>query len=280
MKSKLKYYLFLFRFYKPKELQKLFINRLIIKNDQDFMNEHQYIFDIWNTFSCRRENNYLILNHKQSDIFLRLGTSDLEVFNQIYIKNEYKKIIKILKEKSTKVKALNIIDLGANIGLASLILSQSLRYTSILAVEPDLGNFEMMNKNLSNQNVINVQAAVWSSSKKLTLDRTFRDGKDWAIRVIDEGQNENNVHEIQAHTLKSLVCENEFKQIDFLKIDIEGAEKELFLNDPDFLNIVKTIDLIAIEVHEEYIKEITVINILKELNFNVSKSGEYIIAEK
>ena len=68
------------------------------------------------------------------------------------------------------------------------------------------------------------------------------------------------------------------KVVDLLKIDIEGAEAKLF-NNIKFLNILeKNVKILAIEVHEDFIKYIEVENILKNLNFLFFHSGELIIA--
>jgi hypothetical protein len=75
----------------------------------------------------------------------------------------------------------------------------------------------------------------------------------WLIRgmteekIFNNGHNSNFCHYIQGKTLDSIMREYNLQRIDILKIDIEGAEKEVFNDTSSWLE--KT-DAIIIELHE------------------------------
>ena len=72
-------------------------------------------------------------------IYLRAGTSDLWVFDQIFLYREL--------ETDFGQGLGRIIDAGANIGLASVYLANRFPNSQILALEVDAQNFELLVKN-------------------------------------------------------------------------------------------------------------------------------------
>ncbi len=105
------------------------------------------------------------------------------------------------------------------------------------------------------------------------LENIFRDRKDWAFTT-----KEINNGTILGITINEIVKNNKLKNITFLKIDIEGAERFIFdkENNLSFLKITK---IIAIEIHDEFNIRETIYSILKENNFILFEtSGELTIA--
>ena len=86
---------------------------------------------------------------------LRAGTSDVNVFEQIFVNREY-------DFKLHNYPGL-IIDGGANIGLASIRFANKFPRAEIIAVEPDNSNFEMLIKNTANyENIRLIKSGIWN----------------------------------------------------------------------------------------------------------------------
>jgi tRNA G46 methylase TrmB len=68
--------------------------------------------------------------------YLRVPSSDVETFEQIFIRQDYNFDVK----KSPKT----IVDAGANIGLASLYFASKFPNSNIVAIEPEESNFELL----------------------------------------------------------------------------------------------------------------------------------------
>jgi FkbM family methyltransferase len=111
-----------------------------------------------------------------------------------------------------------IIDCGANIGLSGVWYARQFPEAKIIAVEPDQSNLEIASRNLAAYpNVTLVSGGVWDTPSHLSIVNP--DAEPWAFRV-EEGEGS-----IPGFTIDQL---SEGKPILVVKVDIEGAEKELF----------------------------------------------------
>ncbi len=108
-----------------------------------------------------------------------------------------------------------ILDCGANIGLASLWFARSYPGCVLHAFEPDPYLFELLRFNIhTNQVVAELhQQAVWHTGRMVP----FLPGKRQEGTIHTEGQ-----LSVQAVRLNEVLTQ--FDQVDFLKLDVEGAE--------------------------------------------------------
>ena len=63
------------------------------------------------------------------------------------------------------------------------------------------------------------------------------------------------------------MSEASFKEIDVLKVDIEGAEEDVILGDNFNMELAKKIKIIAIEIHDEQVNRLKIESKLHSLNF-------------
>lgn len=116
-----------------------------------------------------------------------------------------------------------ILDCGANMGLSVLYLSLNYPNHQIIAFEPEEAVFEILKENVHNFNLTNVtlhQKAVWTEETELTFhsDGGMGGSIDHIYQVTDK-----TITKVSAVPLAYYLTEN----VDFLKIDIEGAEYEV-----------------------------------------------------
>ncbi|EKT3956178.1 FkbM family methyltransferase [Flavobacterium psychrophilum] len=215
--------------------------------------------------TTKKENLLIIRNEK---------FSDFEVFNQIFIEDEYLSVIKIIDINNlVGDNGFVMIDAGANVGYTSVYFANHYKKGLILGIEPSFDNFNVYKENIKvvkEIEIIGYQKALSPiKGVKYDIDRSFRDGKDWSIST-----NENGI--IEGITIQELINEKQIENVTLLKIDIEGAERFIFTldNDVSFLKIVK---VIAIEIHDEYNCRNTIVEILKKYNFLLLETGELTI---
>lgn len=179
----------------------------------------------------------------KSPVWLRAKTSDIPTFEQIFISQEYDIKIPITPE--------NIIDCGANIGLATVYLKNRYPHAKVISIEPDNGNFAMLQKNTADYNDVHcLKNGVWNKSTELNVVDKLGLGESWAL-MVDEAK-EKNDNSIKSVTIGEIMKQFDLKEIDLLKVDIEGAEKELFSdNYEDWLPKTK---VLYIELHDRYRK--------------------------
>ncbi|WP_278020435.1 hypothetical protein [Flavobacterium ginsengisoli] len=98
-----------------------------------------------------KETNSLFLlnlcNGKQ--IYLRDYThSDYSVFTQIFKDEEYKIALSFFKYNRDFKNAV-MIDVGANIGYATIYFQEKLKFDHIICIEPSISNFNILKKILN-----------------------------------------------------------------------------------------------------------------------------------
>jgi FkbM family methyltransferase len=206
-------------------------------------------------------------------VWLRPGTTDVEVFRQVFIRQEYAPLIGLRDVGS-------IIDLGANVGCTSAYLLSAFPQSSIIAVEPDPDNFAVLQRNLAPYagRATAIQAGVWSHSARLAMRQTpYRGGGEWA-RQVEESPDVGTVRGIDMPALQQL---SRSPHTSLLKVDIEGSEAILF--GPDCHNWLATVDAIAIELHDDSIfgnASDLFLSAIEGRGFVISHSGELTICRR
>ncbi|MCX6851922.1 MAG: FkbM family methyltransferase [Verrucomicrobia bacterium] len=176
----------------------------------------------------------------KAPVILRAGGSDIEVFKKIFIDHEYR--------LPFDACPCTILDLGANTGLASLYFRTQFPEAQIVAVEPDPANFAMMQRHLGAlPGVEIIQAAVWSHDGEITL--TDPGIGSWAMRVEESSHSAGSQCEVAALSMPSLLKHFPQGRVALLKMDVEGAEKEVFESSAAW---IENIDAIVIELHDRY----------------------------
>jgi FkbM family methyltransferase len=176
---------------------------------------------------------------------LRSGTSDVSVFNCVFVWNEYEWAF----ARPPKV----IIDAGGYIGLSAAYFAMRYPAAQIIAVEPSQANYDLLLKNTAGfKNIHPIRAALWTHGGSLTLTDPGCDA--WGFRVRDvqaagdpEAQPVGEV--VPAVTVPDLIAQFGLDQIDLLKVDIEGSEKELFADSRAWIDHV---DAICLELHDRF----------------------------
>lgn len=185
--------------------------------------------------------NYLRVPGITHHIHLRKNTSDIPTFNQVFITREY--------DFEPGCDPAVIIDGGANIGLASAYFANRFPEARIFAIEPEPGNYQMLKKNVNlYKNVTAIKAALWNEDGELSI---FDKGKGaWAYTVGTDKL--GGVGKTTALSISHLMRAYSITYIDILKIDIEGAEKELFSS--NYEEWLPKVRVLVIELHDHYKK--------------------------
>lgn len=169
--------------------------------------------------------------------FLRLNTTDIQAYKEIILRDEYH----LMLRKSPKV----IIDAGANIGLTAIYFASRYPDAKIYSIEPEPSNFELLVKNTEHyQNIFPIHAALWN--------------EDVPIQVVDCGLGHwgfqtatsdgvSSLSQVPGLTLRTIMADRGIDYIDLLKIDVEGAEKEVFKGSPEWIDKV---GVLIVELHD------------------------------
>ena len=138
------------------------------------------------------------------------------LFNEIFLGNEY--------NFSTDTQKPLIIDCGSNIGMSVLYFKLLFPESEILAFEPDEDAFECLERNIQQNNLKNVVLEKKAlSSLDGIMDFYFDQNNPGSLKMSTiYARMPKQKREITSARLSQYIE----KEIDFLKLDIEGAEWE------------------------------------------------------
>lgn len=130
-----------------------------------------------------------------------------------------------------------VLDLGAYSALSSIVFALSVgKNGKVISVEPDtlnysccLQNIDRFNSETKYYNIQLINGAIWHQSKNLYFSGEGCLGS----HVIDHTyQNRLKLENIKGFTLYDLT--KDLERLDFIKCDVEGAEKNIFTDDAFF----------------------------------------------
>ena len=215
-------------------------------------------------------------------IFVRAGTTDVDVFLDLFLRKEYKTdslpqhrmIEERYKELINDGTRPLVIDCGANIGMTSVCFAKKYPEALILAIEPDINNLALLQKNCAPfQNIRVLHGAVWHSRSKISIENP--DAEAWAFRVREADASANSQNAIQAYTIQSLIDLVGGDEILILKIDIEGAEDMVFKTEVPWMSNVLCL---MIELHDWLFpgerRSAGLLRVLAKLEVDVIPSGQ------
>lgn len=185
-----------------------------------------------------------IPNDKQ----LYLRTQDMPMVHEIFKREDYR----LPLEKSLNEAAV-VLDLGANIGLASIFFQQHyFPNARFIAVEPSPKNIAVLQQNLAN-NIEKAEIVPVVVSNKTGLVRIDDTEVGFNVHVLKPKKAQNTEGEkgteVIALTLLQIIEDLKIEHIDLLKMDIEGTEKEVL---HDAAPWISKVQMMVIELHGDY----------------------------
>tara|TARA_B110000902_G_scaffold163365_1_gene186875 strand:+ start:2117 stop:2857 length:741 start_codon:yes stop_codon:yes gene_type:complete len=202
-------------------------------------------------------------------IALRPRTSDLPTFDQVFLGLEY--------NINFTFKIERIIDAGGNIGLAAIYFANKYPNAKITSVEPEKDNFKMCVKNTKNyNNVTPVQKALSNSNGEELYIKDSGLGS-WAFTTVSKREGIPESNKVLTINIEEILNQNNWDIVDIVKIDIEGAEKELF--DSNFERWIPRTKCIIIELHDRMKKGCSksFFKTISQYNFSCELRGENLI---
>lgn len=245
--------------------------------------DHEIIWTSFFYYSCqnrltiKKERHTCLIHFNWHGQKLKISirknnSSDIFVFFQVFIKEEYEPFFEKLKHVKP---AGYCLDAGANAGYFSIACACRFPYVKLCAIEPDPDNFKILTENIRlnsfDERIFPFLFALWTTRQTLVL---VKDGlQEWAYRVSSQPVTGTTC---QGITLREIANQAKTEGFPVIKMDIEGAEHELFDNHEFVDNISKSL-LLGIEIHNNPDR---IIAQLKSMNFSIEKRGELTLAAK
>jgi FkbM family methyltransferase len=196
---------------------------------------------------------------------LRPHSSDRGVLHQVFVRRDH--------ELPLAFEPKSIVDAGANAGYASVFFANRFPRAKIVALEVAPGNFELLKLNTAKYgNVIPIQAGLWGRTANLLIENPNDD--ECAFRVREVMHSANTIPAITVPSLLEMFAEH---HIDLLKMDIEGAELEVFAAQAG--EWLEHIGVLMVELHDRIRPGCTerVLEACAGAGLVASWSGEYLV---
>lgn len=229
--------------------------------------------------------NRLIVNYLKKRYGNRLSLKPARInnYDMFVFVNEGigRQIFGLKKYEQTDTKFLKKIiqkdwisfDIGANIGYYTLLLARLSSRGQVHVFEPSNLPYCLLNLNISINKLENVSTNMIAFANRngcenfnITQDSGFSSFKDTKRMEICK------IVKVKTKTLDSYVLENNIKKIDFMKMDVEGAEKLVLKGAQKTLRKLKP-KLLMIEICPENLtvfreKPSSIINFLAKFNYH------------
>lgn len=190
-----------------------------------------------------QQRSYTINLKKDFKISLRpcrkVPVCDLDILKENLEQDQYQ-LDTLVKKGDT------VVDIGAHIGIFSVMASRLSEGGKVLAFEPEASNYRLLERNI----ILNSAPNLNAFNKAVTSS-----GDDVRLHISNENKgahsllgNGNSFQQVSSTTLPGIIDTLEGNNINLLKLDCEGSEYGILLNtSPQYLS---RIDKIIMEVHE------------------------------
>jgi FkbM family methyltransferase len=192
------------------------------------------------------------LGDQERIFYVRPHSSDEVIIRQIFTDrvldlSNFKRsgdLENFLRVARTAGKRPLIIDGGANIGAASVYFSAQCRDAFVVAVEPEASNFQLLVENTRGLAVLPLPCGLAATPQRVRVIDVGYGFLGFRTRLVTEAGEDD----VSCVTINEIFASHQEDCFPFLvKIDIEGAEKELFQQHTEWM--AKT-PVIIVELHD------------------------------
>lgn len=138
-----------------------------------------------------------------------------------------------------------VVSLGANVGYTSANMGRLYPRARIVAVEMDADNYALCQKNLAQMGdrCSVLHAAVWTEEGEVQYRR---DADVNSFAIDTDGSDGGELVTVPTITLNRLFDQESIETVDYLVMDIEGAESHIFNAD---LSWTERVNALCVEIH-------------------------------
>jgi len=219
---------------------------------------------------------------------VHLRRRDLPIFWQILVIQEYdfeafpqaSRAKGAYRSLLADGKEPTIVDCGGHIGLSAVWFASHFPESVVYCIEPDTSNFELLKQNTGlYSNVIALHGGIWKRPCHLKISNPLDGNASFRLQEVCETGNAEPVDSLRGYSIEEILGRDGASHLFLIKIDIEGAESELFEGPTAWL---ESATMLTIELHDWLMPGLgTSRNFLRRIaenKFDVVLHGENLIA--
>ena len=198
------------------------------------------------------------------------GNTEVALFSEVFFSDLYREFFAMIRPE------MNILDIGANVGIVSVAAAQKLEGGVVHAFEinPEVVPLLRENVALNNMNKKIIVHPIGVAGKTETMQMYFKPYHWGGAHIAHEGaRNEGKEVDVPCIKFHDIFALTRLARIDLMKMDIEGGEKEVLegMTSDDF----KKIGAMLLEYHEPYVSAEKIKAQLEENGFTVALSRDF-----
>ena len=142
-----------------------------------------------------------------------------------------------------------ILDVGAHIGIFTVLAARQAPLGKVFALEAEQENFTILERNIAANGLTNVFSQQLALSGGNGTVKLFRSSDNWGHSLYPPaaGVPSKGYDEVAAASLASFFVTHEIQRIDFMKMNVEGAEYDILLATPR--EVLCSIAAMVVEFH-------------------------------
>lgn len=165
-------------------------------------------------------------------------------------------------------EGMNVIDIGANIGITTVAIAKRIGGGKLYSFEPVPGYFNILKKNISSNRLENVKVYELAVTDQVGEAYFYQNGLSSGI-VFEEGAKK---FKVSTTTIDRFLSEEEIERIDLINMDCEGSE--LLALKGAKASLRKNNVKIFCEIHHDFLKQLgqsveDLVEYLQSLEFQV-----------
>jgi FkbM family methyltransferase len=196
----------------------------------------------------------VMVGNTPRQLYFRKQSSDEQVIREVFTGLQYDfghlprfaELSSFVRRRQTSGLRPLIIDAGANIGASSIYLLANQPKAVVVAIEPHLGNFQLLTMNVQGLDVEAINAALSSTSGSARVVNPGLGHWGYRTEAIDGGQQiAGTIPRVTVNDIYERHAKGFFPFL--VKIDIEGGERDLFSANTEWVDHTP---LIIIDLHD------------------------------
>lgn len=212
------------------------------------------------TWQLRRRQGLLTLKVPGLAGPLHLRNRDLPIFWQIMVmrENDFGPIPQAtrIQESYKGILAAGnrpvVMDCGAHVGLSALWFASRFPEAQVYSIEPDAANFELLQTNArAYSQIVPLRGGVWSRSCDLEIRNPNSGSASFQLQEVHaSGSGTGSASGpgvLRGYTIDEVFRSEAQNRLFLVKIDVEGAEAELFQGPTQWMDDTTTV---VIELHD------------------------------
>ena len=217
---------------------------------------------LWTELTWQRRGRRSLLTLKVPGLAgpLHLRRRDLAIFWQIMVmrENDFGNLPQTTRIQESYKSILGegnrpvVIDCGGHVGLSALWFASRFPEAQVYSIEPDAENFELLQTNARvYSQIVPLRGGVWSRSCDLEIRNPSSGSASFQLQEVhasgSEAGSESGPGVLRGYTIDEIFRSEAKNRLFLVKIDVEGAEAELFQGPTEWMDDTTTV---VIELHD------------------------------